>query len=234
MIPITFISHASDLLGDTNTGLTGPKIAELTSEYAVQYNVNIPFGEYPFDSPNKRTALKENLKAFSSDQQFIILKDLCELEHFKSNSDVRDLKIKLLSRYGNLGQEINEILIHEVRHWLSDYPESLKVYTEALKKFDNQIFERNILDDLRLSLELLLKGILKNNKPLEKQTSDIGAYIREKGVSKELINMFIKLVDYYCQYQNTYVKHNDAVVENEIEIIFEMTSSFMKFISRIK
>jgi hypothetical protein len=90
------------------------------------------------------------------------------------------------------------------------------------------------MDDLRLSLELLLKGILKNNKPLEKQTSDIGAYIREKGVSKELINMFIKLVDYYCHYQNTYVKHNDAVVENEIEIIFEMTSSFMKFISRIK
>jgi hypothetical protein len=147
---------------------------------------------------------------------------------------VKDLKIKLLSRYGNLGKEINEILIHEVRHWLSDYPESLKVYTEALRKFDNQIFERNIMDDLRLSLELLLKGILKNNKPLEKQTSDIGAYIREKGVSKELINMFIKLVDYYCHYQNTYVKHNDAVVENEIEIIFEMTSSFMKFISRIK
>ena len=46
--------------------------------------------------------------------------------------------------------------------------------------------------------------------------------------------MFVKLIDYFSKYHNTYVKHDDAVIENEIEIIFEMTCSFMKFLARLK
>ena len=95
-------------------------------------------------------------------------------------------------------------------------------------------FQRNLLDDLRLSLELLLKSIIGNNKSLENQLGDIGTFIQSKNGSKELNNMFVKLIDYYSKYNNTYVKHDDAVIENEIEIIFEMTSSFMKFLARLK
>jgi hypothetical protein len=46
--------------------------------------------------------------------------------------------------------------------------------------------------------------------------------------------MFLKLIDYFSKYQNTYVKHNDNVNENEIEIIIEIASSFMKFIIKIE
>jgi len=95
------------------------------------------------------------------------------------------------------------------------------------------VFTRNLLDDLRLSLELLLKGIFKNSKSLENQIELLGEYLKEKGGSKELTNMFVKLVDYYSKYQNTYVKHDDAVIEEEIEFIFEITSSFMKHIVRL-
>ncbi len=45
--------------------------------------------------------------------------------------------------------------------------------------------------------------------------------------------MFVKLVDYYSKYQNSYVKHDDAVIEPEIEFIFEITSSFMKHLIRL-
>ncbi len=45
--------------------------------------------------------------------------------------------------------------------------------------------------------------------------------------------MFLKLIDYFSKYQNTYVKHNDNVSENEVEIIIEMASAFMKFLVRI-
>jgi hypothetical protein len=44
--------------------------------------------------------------------------------------------------------------------------------------------------------------------------------------------MFVKLFDYYSKYQNTYVKHDDAVIEDEVEIIFEITCSFMRFLVR--
>lgn len=241
MIPTTFINFSADTLGSTAQGLSGSKIAELCSAYAIDFNVTIPFPEYPFPSelPNKRTALRENLKAFSPEQQYKVIKELCDLDQFKENNDVKDLKIKLITRYGQLGNgqgknEVNEALIEETKHWLQTYPDSLKLYQEALSKFDNQVFQRNLLDDLRLSLELLLKSIIGNNKSLENQLGDIGTFIQSKNGSKELNNMFVKLIDYYSKYNNTYVKHDDAVIENEIEIIFEMTSSFMKFLARLK
>jgi hypothetical protein len=241
MMPAAFINHAADVLGATEAGLTGSKIAEYCLAYSIDFNVDIPYPEYPFpgDLPNKRTALRENIKAFSPEQQFKIIRELCEIDQFKDNPAVKDLKIKLISRYGHLSTEglsekINDALIEETRHWLSEYPESLKLYEEALNKFNNEIYRRNLLDDLRLSLEKLLKEILKNGKSLENQLSEIGTFIKERNGSKELNNMFVKLIDYYSKYHNTYVKHDDAVIENEIEIIFEMTCSFMKFIIRIK
>ena len=241
MIPATFINFSADILGSTAQGLSGSKIAEFCSAYAIDFKVTIPFPKYPFPSelPNKRTALRENLNAFSPQQQFKIIKQLCELDQFKENNDIKDLKIKLITRYGQLNNgegsnEVNEALIEETKHWLQSHPDSLKLYQEALSKFDNQVFQRNLLDDLRLSLELLLKSIIGNNKSLENQLGDIGTFIQSKNGSKELNNMFVKLIDYYSKYNNTYVKHDDAVIENEIEIIFEMTSSYMKFLARLK
>lgn len=44
-------------------------------------------------------------------------------------------------------------LVQETIHWLIQYPRSLKVYNEALVKYDNRIYERTILDDMRLAFE---------------------------------------------------------------------------------
>lgn len=240
MIPDLFILNASNILGDTNTGLTSSQIVTLCSTYAIDFNVNIPYPSLPFPTdgsvPNKRTALKKNIQAFSPEQQFKIIKDLCDLEQFSQNANVKDLKIKLITRYGHLNPNINavnEVLIDETRHWLNDYNKVLSLYQSALDKYNNGVFERNVLDDIRLSLELLLKDILKNDKSLENQLPLLGSFIKEKGGSKELGNMFQKLVEYYSKYQNTYVKHNDLVIEEEVEFIFEITSSFMKHFIRM-
>jgi len=179
-----------------------------------------------------------NLMAFSPEQQYKIIKELCELPQFSENKNIKDLKIKLISRYSHLASSsvdtINKTLIEETKHWLGDYPNSLKLYNDALNKFQNNVHQRNLLDDLRLSLEILLKSIFENDKSLENQISFIGDFIKERKGSKELSNMFKKLLDYYSKYHNEYIKHNDAVIENEIEFIFEITSSFMKFLIRIK
>ena len=68
---------------------------------------------------------------------------------------------------------------------------------------------------------------------MENQIDGLGRHLKDNGCSKELTNMFLKLIDYYCKYQNSYVKHDDAVIEEEIEFIFEITSSFMKHIVRM-
>lgn len=237
MIPDTFLSHACDILADTKAGLTGSKIAKYCAKYAVKYNVDIPYGTYPFfDNPNKRTALLKNLQAFKPEQQYVIIKELCELEKWSDETKIKNLKIKLITRFGSLfpGSEcINETLTEETKHWLEPYMESKKQYLNALGKYNNGVFFRNSLDDLRLSLELLLKEIFGNSKSLENQIKEVGSMVVSKGGSKEFANMFQKLLEYYTKYQNTYIKHDDRVMEPEIEFIFELTSSFMKHFVRL-
>ena len=235
-IPAQFVQFAADILGDTSSGLTGSDIVKATAAYAVEYDVNIPHPSCPFQAPNKRTALYENLMAFSGPQQYRIIKELCE--HCSPNKERKELKVRLVTRYAHLApesdsSEINETLIEETRHWLDGYPEALALYNDALAKYEGQVFHRNLLDDLRLALEKLLRAIFVNDKSLEKQINFFGSYIKERGGSAELANMFVKLVDYYAKYHNSYVKHDDAVIEEEIEFIFEITSSFMKHLIRL-
>lgn len=58
-------------------------------------------------------------------------------------------------------------------------------------------------------------------------------FINSKGGSKEFSNMFRTLIGYYAKYQNSFVKHNDAVIGEGVEFIFEMTSSFMKHLVKM-
>lgn len=42
----------------------------------------------------------------------------------------------------------------------ANHPASLKQYENALDKYESGIFERNTLDDIRLSFELLVRRLL--------------------------------------------------------------------------
>jgi hypothetical protein len=237
-----FVSHASEILADTNLGLSGPQIVKLTAGFAVEWGVNIPHDAYPFAQSvgNKRTALYQNLMAFSEAQRYKVIRELCEHPALRERNGqaVEKLKHMLIARYGHLageqlGSEVDLVLIERTQHWLGPFPETRGLYDGAAQKHANAVFLRNVLDDLRLALELLLKAILGNQKPLEKQVPLLGEFIKKRGGSSELANMFVTLVDYYTKYQNSYVKHDDAVIEEEVEFIFELTSSFMKHFVRL-
>lgn len=241
-IPITFLSKASDLLADTNSGLSGPQIVRAINAYADQWGVRVPHPSYPFEAGNKRTALLESLNAFSSQQQFQILEELCEHHSFPIGSPSRDerrkLKAELFTRFGELraNKEVRELdipLIDETRHWLHEHPKSLALLDQAKLKYDAKVFKRSLIDDLRLGLELLLKSVLGNTKSLENQIPLIGARLKERSASPQFTNIFQKLLDYYCKYQNDYVKHDDNLPEEEVEFIFELTASFMKHVVRV-
>lgn len=230
-----FLSYACDILADTNNGLSGMKIVEYCNAYAIDFNKKTPYGVYPFDAPNKRTALRDNIRVFEAAEQFRIIKELCELPQLCDLEKVKDLKIKLFSRYGNLSTEkISETeLVQKTKHWLANHPRALKQYESALAKYEGGIFERNTLDDMRLAFELLVKDLLNNNKSLENQIPDIGAMLKTSGASVELRNMVQQVIKYYTDFQNNHVKHNDAVNDKEIEYIIELTSVVMKFLIKI-
>lgn len=236
----TFISHASDVLAETQSGLSGGQIVKYCNSYAIDFNVRIPisspdFGKFGSVVPNKRTALYKNLQAFSDVQQFTIIKELCDLDFFKDNETAQKLKVMLYTRYGNLAEEklTSTELVVKTKHWLNKYPAALEQYNSSLTKYEGGIFERNTLDDMRLSFELLVKELLSNEKSLENQIAGLGQMLKEHGASVELRNMVIQIIKYYTDFQNNHVKHNDKVNGDEIEYVIELTSVVMKYLIKM-
>lgn len=115
---------------------------------------------------------------------------------------------------------------------LSVCPAAQEVYKSGITKYAEKKYERNVLDDMRLSLELLVKQILGNGKSLDNQISELGTKLN--GYHAELRNLIVKTIDYLCKYQNQYVKHNDAVNPEEIDYIIEQTSATINFLIKAK
>lgn len=239
----TFLQKAAQVLGDTSSALTGSKIVDAFNAYGEMWNVRVPYPEYPgWEAQSKRQAIYESLRHFSPSQQFQIIEELCEHPTFSSSGPSapkrKTLKLELYTKYSRLrpqaeAKELDLPLVEETKHWLQGFPDSLNLYTEAKLKYDHGSFQRNVLDDLRLSLEILLKNILGNAKTLENQLPEIGGFLKARGASPQIANMFHKLLEYYTKYQNDYVKHDDAIKEEEVEFVFEMTSSLMKHFIRM-
>lgn len=180
MIDNAFIESASNILGDTDNGLSGNEICTHFSKYAMKFKVSIPYPHYPDKNfPTKRIALRENLKSFTPEQQYNIIKDLCNLPKFDQNNDVKNLLVNLISTYSEYSNGVNELdeIITKTKEWLDDYPQTKKHYESALLKKYNQVFTRNLLDDLRCALESLVQNILNNEKSLEKQKNDLGVFL---------------------------------------------------------
>jgi hypothetical protein len=240
-IPATFVRYAADILGNTNEGLSGAVIVQLTCAYGVDFGVDVKHTDYPFDAPNKRTALYENLMCFEDDRQkYKIIRELCEHDKFRGAEceEINDLKVRL-SKYSKFSglvdlRRADQELISEVRHWLEIIPDALTVYNDAIAKIDIDAYSRNLLDDLRLCLEITLRNVLENHKSLENQLPSLGVFVKSSGGSSEFTNMINRLLDYYSKYQNEYVKHSDTVNEIEANFVFELTSVFIKQLVRLK
>lgn len=61
-IPTAFISFAATEL--TNHGLTGSKLVEIASAYAVDFNVDIPHARYPFMDAELIRLLKKKIAPY--------------------------------------------------------------------------------------------------------------------------------------------------------------------------
>jgi len=129
---------------------------------------------------------------------------------------------------------LDENVVNDALDWLDDYPKVYDSFKSALEKYEKHKYTRNLIDDLRFSLESLLKKILHNRKGLENQTKPLGQYLKGKEVSKEIRNMFRELINEYGKYQNEHAKHNDSIGEFEVEFIIYLTGTFMRFILNLE
>lgn len=127
---------------------------------------------------------------------------------------------------------IDQELIRKNLIELNDCPEAARHYQSALDKINEGRYDRNILDDLRLSLECLLKCRLNNSKSLENQSQELGKFLKSRNSTTEVRNLFIKQLEHYTNYQNINVKHSEEVKSDEVELIVNLTSSFIKYLNQ--
>lgn len=168
-------------------------------------------------------ALKNNFEWNLQNKDYETFISLCCDETEKYHPNPFDGKV-------HLEAQIDNISAFSLFLKLIPFEKSYKLFHEAMQKIVAKQWKRNIVDDLRLCLELFLKEKLQNNKPLEKQIQDVGQYLNNRGEASEITNMFHKLLDYYTKYQNDHAKHNDDVKGTEVNLIFNLTSSFIEHI----
>ena len=116
------------------------------------------------------------------------------------------------------------------------YPKADKPFSQALSKFlrGDRAYYRNVLDDLRFSLEQLLKALLSNDKSLENQRDTLGAWLKGKGVHVHIRSLYAHLVICFSQCQNNAVKHDEDYSEMEVEFMIYLTGTLMRLLLELE
>ena len=165
-------------------------------------------------------------------------KEICsEIQNIVKNSQLEIKAIYLngyLEFYPKGVNSLDEKLIEDNLMWLSNYPNTHKPFKDALNFYKKRKYDRNLLDNLRVSMEQLLKTIMKNDKPIEKQKEDLGNYLKDKKITKEIRNLYSGLLGHFTKYQNNNVKHNEKYNSEEIEFMIYLTGTFIRFLIQLE
>lgn len=131
---------------------------------------------------------------------------------------------------------LDEGLVNENLAWLDDFPESHKAFDQALVIYmsgDKPKF-RNLIDNLRVSIEQLLRKILTNSKSLEKQSKELDEWLEQRGTHKLVRNLYGTLLHIFSSLQNNVAKHGDEdLLPEEIEYLIYLTGTFMRLVIQL-
>lgn len=227
--------------GTLNEVYSGTEIATLFAEYEAEFNSSVPFISTPFPNfTSKATAIQNNLQSFTEEQQFKIIKELCEsvLAQNPANKDVAKILKLLLKNYGSVysNDKIDRNIINETNTWLTASSRAKEEFEKAIQSYDNSIYNRYTLDSIRLAFEFFMQDILKNSKSLENQPieGELLPLLRKKGIPKEIINLVRLIIKGLISYQNENVKHSQTFTDLEVEFVIEQTSILMKLFAKIE
>jgi hypothetical protein len=122
----------------------------------------------------------------------------------------------------------------EIRDAFSSSSKVRKCYNDAIGKMAEGKYDRNSVDDVRLALELYLKEVLGNNKPLEKQNTALKEYLADNDMSEELINTHTQSLFNLCNFFNNHTKHDYNVKREEADSAIGYTNQIMKSLLKIE
>lgn len=169
------------------------KLTANLSEFFIDIKADV-VGKVKFES--KADYLKKNLKQLNDENAFRTILYLRENSMYNNSSRLEridDLINKMKStfpEYSEVSSILNKELVDETKHWLEPYPKAYEQYADAEEQYLASQYKRNILDNLRLSLELLIKDLTGVDKSIENQKfDDVLKKLKSIEVSADLRNM---------------------------------------------
>ena len=193
----------------------------MTYEFAKSYNKSIPIDEPNYGSFNKKELLSTNLNVLSDNEKIEFLSQIKYHSRLCEDDFLRD-EIDLLVKDASNGVIKAR---NSVSTLLETYSIDLKNQWQRTYRFYDHLDYRNALDNMRLTIELLIKRITGSEASLENQKSALGKFFEDKDISKEVRNLFFKMLDMYEKIQNHEAKHNLPQNLNSKEIKFLMNQS---------
>jgi hypothetical protein len=191
-------------------------VVQLTFLLQMLFNVLRHFTEYDAMKDLKRHLSK--VLVITSNPPFFLDTDIVngEINIYKGGAELLDSRV------------VNDSL-----HWLTKYPEVRKLFANALKNYSeyNQTDEnaRSIYDDLRASLEKLVKQILGNSKTLENNKKGIEEWLKGKGTHSQVVKIFSNILNSYIVFMND-VKHVSNYSSNDLEFMVYQTAIMMRML----
>ena len=132
---------------------------------------------------------------------------------------------------------LDDVLVNENLTWLLDYPESHKAFEQALSIYfsGDKLKFRNLVDNLRVAIEQLLRRILGNEKSFENQKKELSVWLEKHGVHSQTKNLFSQLLfGPYAVFQNDAAKHGDEeLLPDEIEYLIYLTGTFLRLLIQL-
>jgi hypothetical protein len=178
-------------------------------------------------------ALKESDHLYIANELAVSLEVVFQLSHAVQATILPDGDSFMIYPAG--AELLDEKLVEETLEWLEGYPIVRQPFHEALRMHvEKEISKyRNLLDNLRFSLEQMLRVVLNNHKSLENQTPEINKWLASHKIHAHVINMYQDLVSKFASYQNEAVKHNERYSVAEIEFMIYLTGTFLRFLVQL-
>lgn len=208
---------------------TGNELISLTNNFANSVGEQVTFQGVGFNS--KKDIISRNVSDLSDEAKINFFESLMEIRRVREDPELID-QINRLINSGD--QNINEAR-NSMTKLLDKYPDKIgNIWANAVNSYDNSDY-RNSLDSMRLTVELLLKSVLGNEKSLENQKRPLGSFLERKGISSQFRNLFFRTLDMYEKIQNNEVKHDvpDNLGKTEIRFLMNQAVIIIRFIDQI-
>ena len=131
-------------------------------------------------------------------------------------------------------EEFDRELVSTLFEWLSDYPETEKAWSIALRLYARGEDPSVVADAFRKALERFSQNFFGLEKTLENLKTEYGRYLRDNGIPGDIAANLENLIQQYTNFMNRNAKHHDRTSQNVLEYIMYQTGNIIRLLIMLK